>query len=168
MCRWSGDDSFGDHSSQSKEAKSSVDQQSDPYSLGELHAEYQDLVKEQKPDLVPDLVSVFEATEEKATREALLPIKIKVSKMRSKTPNGNKQVPESVCLTCPGLRKELHLLRIKNIALRDDCTKLRSSLNSAKKAKATLVPKLEDLKVEIQTLLQENTAWQASSEKKHG
>lgn len=50
------------------------------------------------------------------------------------------------CITCALQKKEIHLLRAKNIALRDDCTKLRSSLNLVKRSKSELVSVREDAK----------------------
>ena len=54
------------------------------------------------------------------------------------------------------------------MALRDDCTKLRSSLNSANKDRSVSVLGLDALKIDIQTLLQKNKDWQVSAKKKQG
>ena len=55
---------------------------------------------------------------------------------------------------------DLHLVRMKNIALRDDRTKLRSSLNGACKARDELILRLEVAKIRIQEYYQESKDWQ--------
>lgn len=69
------------------------------------------------------------------------------------------------CDNCSRLKSELHQLRVKNIALRDDNNKLRSSLNIAKKSKSDLVTKLKDAKAKQDEHFREYQELEAHHEK---
>ena len=77
----------------------------------------------------------------------------------------NSKGSETSCAYCTHSKKELHELRVKNIALRDDCNKLRRALNIAKKAKADLVPELMGAKAKQDEHHREYLDWEALSKK---
>lgn len=79
-------------------------------------------------------------------------------------PNDNKKTGIK-CVSCENYKKELHTLRTKNMALRDDCRQLRSSLNLVKKSKSELGAMLEDAKAKADQHFREFIDWEALSKK---